>query len=48
MGSNWDWLEMGRDCLPVLGSFIGEATDAAFDPGAQPCAVTAAVATVPS
>jgi hypothetical protein len=49
MGSNWDWLEMGREALRrVLGSFIGEATDAAFDPGAQPCAVTAAVATVPS
>jgi hypothetical protein len=32
-GSNWDWLEMGRDALRrVLGFFIGEAEDAPFDP----------------
>ncbi len=33
IGSNWDWLEMGREALRrVLGCFIGEAADAAFGP----------------
>jgi len=47
-GSNWDWLEMGREALRgVLGFFIGEAADAAFDPVSQPYGPAAAVATGP-
>ena len=47
-GSNWDWLEMGREALRrVLGCFIGEAADAAFDPVSQPYGPAAAVATGP-
>ena len=37
LGSNWDWLEMGREALRrVLGFFIGEAADAPFDPLPEP------------
>ena len=47
-GSNWDWLEMGREALRrVLGFFIGEAADAPFDPVPEPCAPVAAAATGP-
>jgi hypothetical protein len=47
-GSNWDWLEMGRDALRrVLGFRIGEAVDAQFNPVSEPCGLTAAVATGP-
>ena len=47
-GSNWDWLEMGREALRgVLGCCIGEAADAAFDPVSQPYGPAAAVATGP-
>ncbi len=47
-GSNWDWLEMGREALRrVLGFCIGEAADEPFDPVTQPCAAAAAVATGP-
>jgi hypothetical protein len=47
-GSNWDWLEMGRDALRrVLGFFIGEAADDPFDPAPEPYAAAAAVATGP-
>jgi hypothetical protein len=45
-GSNWDWLEMGREAFRrVLGFFIGEAADEPFDPLPGPRA--AAVATGP-
>jgi hypothetical protein len=48
IGSNWDWQEMGREALRrVLGFFIGEATDAPFDPLSEHYAQTAAVATGP-
>jgi len=47
-GSNWDWLEMGREALRrVLGIFIGEAVDAPFDPISQQCTAGAATATGP-
>jgi hypothetical protein len=47
-GSNWDWLEMGRDALRrVLGCFIGEAADQPFNPLSQPYGHAAAVATGP-
>ena len=48
-GSNWDWLEMGREALRrVLGCFIGEAADDPFDPIIGTiCAPAAAVATGP-
>jgi hypothetical protein len=47
IGSNWDWLEMGREALRrVLGCFIGEMADAPFDRNSQPYA--AAVAAGPS
>jgi hypothetical protein len=47
-GSNWDWQEMGREALRrVLGCFIGEAADDLFDPGSEPCAPAAAMATGP-
>jgi hypothetical protein len=47
-GSNWDWLEMGRDALRrVLGFFIGEATDEPFDPIQKPYTQAAALATGP-
>jgi hypothetical protein len=47
-GSNWDWLDMGREALHrVLGFFIGEAVDAAFNPLPQPYAPAMAVATGP-
>ncbi len=47
-GSNWDWLEMGREALRrVLGFFIGEAADDPFDPVSELCARAAAVATGP-
>jgi hypothetical protein len=47
-GSNWDWLEMGRDALRrVLGFCIGEAADEPFDPLPELCAATPAVATGP-
>jgi hypothetical protein len=46
--SNRDWLELTRDALRrALGFFIGEATDAPFDPVAEPYAQAAAVATGP-
>jgi hypothetical protein len=46
-GSNWDWLEMGREAVHrVLGFFIGE-TDALFNPISQQYATVAAVATGP-
>ena len=49
MGSNWDWLEMGREALRrVLGCFIGEAADDAADPMAEPYAPAAAAAAGPS
>jgi type IV secretory pathway VirB10-like protein len=48
-GSNWDWLEMGRDALRrVLGFCIGEVANDAFDPIAQPYAPATAVAPDPS
>jgi hypothetical protein len=48
MGSNWDWLDMGREALRrALGFFIGEAADEPFDPMSQLCAQAAAVATGP-
>ena len=48
IGSNWDWLEMGREALRrALGFFIGEATDAPFDPRPQPSAPVVAAATGP-
>jgi hypothetical protein len=50
-GSNWDWLQMGREALRrVLGFRIGEAADAPFDPISElyaPIAPVAAVATGP-
>jgi hypothetical protein len=47
-GSNWDWLQMGRDALRrVLGCFIGEQADGTFDPLSGPSASAAAVATGP-
>jgi hypothetical protein len=47
-GSNWDWLEMRRDALRrVLGCFIGEAADEAFDPRPEPYASAGATATGP-
>jgi hypothetical protein len=47
-GSNWDWLEMGREAIRrVLGFFIGEATDNPFDPLPEPYAQAAAEATGP-
>jgi hypothetical protein len=47
-GSNWDWLEMGREAVRrVLGFFIGEAADDAFDPIPDRHARIAAVATGP-
>ncbi len=49
IGSNWDWLEMGREALRrVLGCFIGEAADAPFGPDMQPSAMAPAVAPGPS
>jgi type IV secretory pathway VirB10-like protein len=48
-GSNWDWLEMGRDALRrVLGFCIGEVADDSFDPLQQQNAPAAAVAPGPS
>jgi hypothetical protein len=48
LGSNWDWLKMGREALRgVLGFFIGEVEDVPFDPVGGPCAANAAVATGP-
>jgi hypothetical protein len=45
-GSNWDWLEMGRDALRrMLGLFIGETTD---DPLSKPFVPAAALAPGPS
>jgi hypothetical protein len=47
-GSNWDWLEMGRDALRrVLGPLIGEVADARFDPLSEPYARAAVAATGP-
>ncbi len=47
-GSNWDWLEMGREALRrVLGCCIGEVADAPFGAVGEPGAATAAVATGP-
>ena len=47
-GSNWDWLEMGREALRrVLGCFIGEAADEPFDPISVPFPQAAAEATGP-
>ena len=47
-GSNWDWQEMRRDALRrVLGFFIGEATDASFDPIQNQNPLAAAVSTGP-
>jgi hypothetical protein len=47
-GSNWDWLEMGREGLRrVLGFCIGEAADAPFNPLLKPYSHAAAVATGP-
>ena len=47
IGSNWDWLEMGREALRrVLGCFIGEA--APFDPSSELYVPAAAVAAGPS
>jgi hypothetical protein len=47
-GSNWDWLEMGREKLRrVLGFFIGEVVDHPFDPLPGPYAPVAVVATGP-
>ncbi len=49
IGSNWDWLEMGREALRrVLGCFIGEAADAAFHPVSELYAPAAAAAAGPS
>ena len=49
IGSNWDWQEMGREALRrVLGFFIGEAADAAFDPVSELYAPAAAAAAGPS
>ena len=49
LGSNWDWLEMGREALRrVLGCFIGEAADAPFDPDLQLYTSAPAVAAGPS
>ena len=49
MGSNWDWLEMGREALRrVLGCFIGEAADKAFDPSSELYVPAAAVPAGPS
>jgi hypothetical protein len=48
LGSNWDWVNMGRDALRrVLGFFIGEVTDAPFDPIAELYATVVPVATGP-
>jgi hypothetical protein len=48
LGSNWDWVNMGREALRrALGFFIGEVTEAPFDPVAEPCAQAAAMATGP-
>jgi hypothetical protein len=48
-GSNWDWQEMTRDAIRrVLGFFIGEAVNDAFDPLPQPYAPAAAAAPGPS
>jgi hypothetical protein len=47
-GSNWDWQEMGRAALRrVLGFFIGEVADDAFNPVSEPYIQAAAVATGP-
>jgi hypothetical protein len=47
-GSNWDWLEMGRDALRrVLGFRIGEAAEEPFNPISEPYAPAAASATRP-
>jgi hypothetical protein len=49
IGSNWDWLEMGRDALRrVLGRFIGEGADAPSDPISEQYAAAAGVTTGPS
>ena len=49
VGSNWDWMKLGREGLRrALGFFIGEATDHPFDPQPEPSARAAAVATGPS
>ena len=49
IGSNWDWLEMGREALRrALGCFIGEAADAPFDPDLQLYTSAPAVAAGPS
>jgi hypothetical protein len=49
MGSNWDWLEMGREALRrVLGCFIGEAADDTSDPVSKLYALAPAVAAGPS
>ena len=49
IGSNWDWLEMGREALRrVLGFCIGDVTDAAFHPVLELYAPAAAAAAGPS
>jgi len=49
MGSNWDWLEMGREALRrVLGCFIGEVADGQSDPIQERYAPAPAVAAGPS
>jgi len=49
IGSNWDWLEMGREALRrVLGCFIGEMADAPFDPSSELYVPAAAVPAGPS
>jgi hypothetical protein len=48
LGSNWDWLEMGREALRrVLGFCIGEVADDSFDPISELYPQTTAVATGP-
>ena len=47
-GSNWDWVEMGREALRrVLGFFIGEAAEPPFEPVAEHYPLLTAAATGP-
>jgi hypothetical protein len=49
IGSNWDWQELTKDAMRrVLGGFIGEAADDAFDLPTEPYAPDAAAAPGPS
>jgi hypothetical protein len=49
IGSNWDWQELTKDAMRrVLGGFIGEAADDAFEPIPELRGLAAALAAGPS